>query len=423
MIYFCGALAFLGNGAQAFDGYSDPLHPLAADEVTPTSAVSFFQIPARLKRLEQEIERETKALNALAPLQVGMQFDTFGYHSDYIPAVEGVPGEPLWTLTFNEGIYPTLGFVMVPALDQRSSELKGYAFPKRFRICSVDPQGRRDKIYVDWTAQDFPDPGMRPVYFGLPLEGVSIAPLRLEVFSGHQENGLEFFSLGRIHQMRQGEMQRVKLVEASSSFDSVPYWSGMYLGSPRYTLGMPLTARDGVGGTLTLNMPASTLDTPLVIRVELDETVVLGWINLFPGQSAVGIDVPGYGFPKTMNFYRVVRKGPKGKEQRVLLADKNVLKNSGNNMVRLAGGGREMDALEIECNDFPVYQGQAVFSLGEVEVIKRGRNLSKGCRVTIRGGGAGRPSRFGRAGGWKGGRTGYLAAARMATAIGGGETA
>ncbi|MDF7801958.1 histidine kinase [Pontiellaceae bacterium B1224] len=385
IVCFVGMLAWTGSDVQAFEGYSDPLKPSAADEISATPSVPFFQIPARLKQVEQGIEQETQVLTELAPLQLGMQFDSFGYHSDYIPIVEGVPDEPLWSLTFSGGAFPTLGFVMVPALDQRSSDLKGYAFPKRFRICSVDEQGQVDKVYVDWTMQDFPDPGLRPVYFALPLEDAPIAPLRLEVFAGHEENGLEFFALGRIHQMRQGELQKVNLQEVSSSFDSAPYWTGGYLGSPRQTLGMPLSAKKGEGGNLLLKLPAAKLNKPLVIRVELDSTEELGWVNLFPGQSAGGIDVPGYGFPNTMNIYRVVQNSEGGAEKRFPLEDQHLLKNPGNNMVRLAGRGVSITALEIECNDFPVYQGQAVFALGEVEVFIRGRNLSRGRDVHIRG--------------------------------------
>jgi signal transduction histidine kinase len=385
LIGLIGMVCWQASSALAFEGYSDPLQPSDASAVSVSPDIPFFRIGARLKQVEQELAQEAQALKILAPLQAGMQFDQFGYHSDYVPVVEGVPNQPLWTLDFSAGVHPTLGFVMVPALDQSSPELKGYAFPKRFRICSIDEQGRSDKVYVDWTAQDFPDPGMRPVYFGFSAADASISQLRLEVFAGHQENGLEFFALGRIRPIRQGEQQKLKLLTVSSSFESAPYWSATYLASPRYTLGMPLSAKDGAGGNLILNLPSSHLEKPLVIRVELDQTDELGWVNLFPGQSPAGIDVPGYGFPKTFRISRLVKKKEKRGFRRILLPNQELLKNPGNNMLRLAGFGRVVDALEIACNDFPVYQGQAVFSLGEIELIRGERALSKGCTVNIRG--------------------------------------
>lgn len=375
----------LGGSARAFEGYSDPLRPPAPEGGAGPPVVPLFSIPDRLKQVELEITRETKLLEELAPLQAAKQFDHFGYHSDYIPAVDEVPQEPLWTLTFNAGMYPTLGFVMVPAIDQRSSDLKGYAFPRRFRICSENGDAESGRVYVDWTERDFPDPGMRPVYFGFPPADAPMERLRLEVYAGHEENGLEFFALGRVHQIRQNELQKVELSKASSSFDSAPYWDGIYLGSPRYTLGMPLSGRQGTGGNLVVQVPAARLEEPLVIRVELDEETVLGWINLYPGESPDGIDVPGYGFPQTMNVYRVVRRNAGDKEQRFPVADQDALKNPGSNMIRLPGGGVKISALEVECNDFPVYQGQAAFSLGEIEIVKQGLNLSKGRPVSVRG--------------------------------------
>lgn len=80
---FVGVLALLGSDARAFEGYSDPLRPSDAAEVVATPPVSLFGISARLKRVEQLIEKEGQALDALAPLQPAKQFDAFGYHSDY----------------------------------------------------------------------------------------------------------------------------------------------------------------------------------------------------------------------------------------------------------------------------------------------------------------------------------------------------
>jgi hypothetical protein len=82
---------------------------------------------------------EARELQKLAPLNPSKQFDSFSYHRDYIPAVDGVPEEPLWTMDIDTWIQNRriLGFAMVPTVDQRSPELIRYAFPKRFRICSI----------------------------------------------------------------------------------------------------------------------------------------------------------------------------------------------------------------------------------------------------------------------------------------------
>jgi signal transduction histidine kinase len=379
----CVGVIASGAPVQAFEGYSDPVRPPAASDLSSVPAVSLFHIPTRLKEIETEIGMEAAALAVLAPFQDTVQFDQFGYHSDYLPAVAGVPDEPLWTLDFDTGgNKSSFGLVMVPAVDQRSPERKGYAFPKRFRVRALNGN-QPGVIYVDWTAQDFPDPGRRPVYFD--LSGQSSPRVRLEVFSGHQENGLEFFALARLNMIRRNEPQNITGVAASSSFESPPYWSQNYLVSERYTLGMPLAEKSGEDGDLTLKLPASRLDQPLTIRVELGKQEPLGWVNLFPGQSPDRIDVPGYGFPGTMALYAIVESEDGRRVTCSLLPDQDRVKNPGHNLLRLPGKNLRLSVLLVECNDFPVYQGQAVFSLGEIEVFKAGRNLSRDHRITIHG--------------------------------------
>jgi signal transduction histidine kinase len=389
---FIGALVSAGTGTRVVADYSDPLYPPEVDECSSVPESPFFRIGTRLKRIDEQIAQETLVLNALAPLQPSKQFDAFGYHSDYLPAVDGVPDEPLWTLDFDAGIQNRriLGVVLVPAIDQRSDELSGYAFPKRFRISMINGRGESLGVYADWTTRDFPDPGMRPVLFRFPseyaqeAETISRKGLRLEVFSGHEDNGLEFFALGRMHLIRTDELHSPRQVSVSSSFESAPYWSSEYLASLQYTLGQPLAAKDGTGGDLIMELPTSKLKQSLVIRVMLDEPDQLGWVNLFPGHSPDGIDVPGYGFPETIKISRLVRRAD-GSEgfRRFPVEELSIPRNPGNNMVRVTDLGRGIAALEIACNDFPVYQGQAIFALGEIEILMRGRNLSRGRPVSL----------------------------------------
>jgi signal transduction histidine kinase len=424
-------LAFQGANAASATWYADPLRPSDVELVDVLPDVSIFQISSRLKEVEALIELETEALNALAPLQPAKQFDAFGYHSDYIPVVSGVPKLPLWTLDFDADLETRsiLGVVLVPAIDQRSSELKGYAFPKRFRISSVNKKGELGEVYVDWTERDFPDPGMRPVFFKFPslralevlgdhdikdaldklddwealgetevrqkLQELEALPalnvtqsfqqgLRLEVFSGQEENGLEFISLARVHLIRMGEIHPPRHISVSSSFESAPYWGADYLASPRYTLGMPLSAKDGTDGDFIWKLPASRLDKPLVIRINMPDKDQLGLVNLFPGHCPDGIDVPGYGFPNSITMNRLVKIPNRGRYRRFPLKTQLMPGNPGGNMIRLADAGAYIDALEVICNDFPEYQGQAVFSLGEIEVLFRGRNISRGKPVLLK---------------------------------------
>ena len=406
-------LFFQNTAAQDLKSYSDPLHPPGlTEEVVPKTP--FYKIGSRLKEVEALIDEDRAVLDRLAPLEPARQFDAFGYHSDYLPEFDGVPDKPLWTMDFDGGIRSRriLGIVLVPAVDHRSPELGGYAFPKRFRISSVNANGKSGEVYVDWTTRDFPNPGSRPVVFKFPSQyakdatQISRKSLRLEIFSGREEAGLEFFSLARVHLIRTDELQMLRHVWVSSSFESAPYWSAQYLGSPQHTLGMPLSELDGGSDDLAMALPRSKLDEPLVIRIDLDEDDQLGQLLLFPGRNPDGIDVPGYGFPGSFKVYRMTpAENGEGLKRRPI-PWVNISKNPGNNMIRLNGKGREISALEIELNDFPVYQGQAMFALGEIQLFMRGRDLTSGRPVTLRRGGVVEPVDLGmlvdgRAGGRK----------------------
>ena len=385
LIKLLNILACLSISTQAGESYSDPLSPQAAHKVSQPKEISMFQIGNRLEQIEQLIKQEKHALQTLAPLQPAKQFDTFGYHSDYLPHLTKVPEQPRWAITLKAGANPTEALVLVPAIDQRSSELKGYAFPKRFRIYSIDNKGKHLKMLVDWTSQDFPNPGLRPVYFSFPKEEAPTERIRLEVHAGHEENGLEFFALGRLHPIRQGEQQHTVLYGTSSSYESTPYWSKQYLASARQTLGMPLSSSQENGKNVIMNLPATRLKKPLVIHLELDKAEPLGWVNIFPGQSPDGLDVPGYGLPKEIRFFSIKKRPDGSISKRIRLNSISRLGQLGNNMFRIGAGDRVIDALEIECNDFPKYQEKAVFSLGEIELIKGKRNLSYGRKVTASG--------------------------------------
>ena len=382
-----GGFLVLGERAQAEEWLSDPKFPHEAEEWSLPAEVPFYQISPSLAHLRDLIEKERQALADLAPLKLERQFNAFGYHSDFIPVVEGVPEEPLWTLDLDGADFETDALVLVPAFDQKSDDLQGYAFPKRFRISSPASYEQPSQIIVDWTEEDFPDPGTRPVYFSFPKGGKPTGDLRLEVFSGQENGGREYFALGRVHPIRWGEPQQAFTRSVSSSFESPPYWGQRYLSSSQRALGNPLSSAKGNESDVLIEMPAARLEQPLVIRIEFDERSSLGWVNIFPGQRPDTIDVPGYGLPHSMRLFRILKSPETGVFRRILLKgffDPRT-RNLGNNFFRIAGNGLPVEALEIECNDFPVYQGKAMFSLGEIQALVSSRNLSQGRQVSIRG--------------------------------------
>ncbi|CAA6692714.1 MULTISPECIES: sensor histidine kinase [unclassified Lentimonas] len=368
--------ALLALGAPLFlqlatASYTDPISPGQAVDVPQVRDVAFWRIPAELKQIEEQIEVLEASLAALPPMQNAMQYDAYGYHSDYLPAIDGVPSEPRWTIDLETSqVGGALGFVMVPAIDRRRLDPAGYGFPKRFRIFVENDDGN-ELLLVDWSAVDFPNPGRRPVYFDLPRAfGTRV---RLEILKGHTENGLEFCALSRLHCIRRGEVQLITDVHASSSYEVLPYWTVEALRDQRSSLGLPIVHLGHGEGDFVLNLSAAQAEQTLTIELDFGENRRHGWINLYPGQSVEGLKAPGYGFPNSIEVM-LIEEDERGEPGSSYFNAMGLsLKNPGDNLLRLPWAGYDARWLQINFRDFAKYQEQAVFSLGEIEVERRGQ--------------------------------------------------
>lgn len=372
--------------SQGEELYADPRYP---DELNDSaqhasaSRVLFYKIPVAIKEASARVDSLQGALDALPDLQSPMLPDHFGYHSDYLPVTdEQLPEKPRWTLDFKLHVDGgPLDFVLIPAQDHRISTPSGYAFPKRFRI--VSQQLGKMTVFVDWTKADFPDPGLRPVYFHLP--DYKLMNVRLEVFAGHENNGVEFFALGRVGMIRRNEVRQFKYVQASSSFESKPYWSSAYLKDKRFTVGLPL--KDGGSSSsssdFVLPLEKKFFKQPLVIEIDLGEIQKIGWISFFPGKSPDSISVPGYGFPGTIGIEVLDQHGSSRPRAQNLIRKSADIENPGNNLVRFPGRALTGRYLRIYMNNFPSYQGQPVLSLGEINVTYINMSLGFKQPITI----------------------------------------
>ncbi|MEM0965835.1 MAG: sensor histidine kinase [Verrucomicrobiota bacterium] len=374
-----------GVTSYAFNNYSDPLSPDELDEASDASRPWIFSIPERLNGINAEIEVAESVLSSLPDLKNATQYDAYGYHSDYLPALEEAPEEPRWVIEMETGaVGGSLNFVMVPSVDRRGDISQSYGFPRRFRLIEILVNGK-EKILVDWSKEDFPNPGIRPVYFDIP-ELVS-KRLRLEVFRGQRENDIEFFALARILCIRKGEVQIITDIEASSSFEAFPYWSINYLREGRSALGPPLASRTSIQDDFVLRLENPEENHEIVVELDFQENVRDGWIHLYPAQFSSGVTVPGFGFPRRVGV-EIVEDDGQGGYGRVsqLLAKRDYI-NPGDNLMRLPWRGLTGRWLRVTFSDFPVYQGQSYFALGEIVVERRGnRDSAEGdVKVTLDG--------------------------------------
>ncbi|MFA6174485.1 MAG: ATP-binding protein [Kiritimatiellales bacterium] len=342
--------------------------------------VPFYAVPGRLKKLEQQAAEINSAKSCLPSFQDLPQLEGYGYHSGYMPILDRLPEQPRWTLDFVPVWAAGRSYlILVPAVDRRAGSSRGYGFPKRFAIRQL----RKDQppiTVADWTRQDFPDPGRLPVIF--PFSGKE--PLQMQVFKGAEEGGLEYFSLGEIGWISNNELQQIQYISSSSSFESPPYWSVSYLYDQRMGLGIPSgSAVTGKEDFLLRDHLAA--NESLTVEIDLGENKKIGWINLYPARVPIDIFLPGYGFPGELGIELVAMNlsGARGKTN--WIRPDTVIENPGNNMLRFAGRQISGRWVRFHFARFPVYQKQAAFSMGELEVVNGGRNLSKGRPVRLEG--------------------------------------
>ncbi|QQL45815.1 sensor histidine kinase [Sulfuriroseicoccus oceanibius] len=382
----CYALSITHGSTQPEEEarVGDPRSPLEhrpyASDLSPDH-LPLYKIPGHIRDLNARITDLRIELDKMQPLRTPQLASSFGYHSSYLPTEEPLPSKPRWVMEFQTPfLNGPLDLVLVPAHDHRNlSEEKSYGFPKRFRI--VTGPANKETIIADWTQQDFPDPGLHPVYFHSP-SFTSQQP-RMEVYRGQQEGDREFFALARAHMIVSNEVRKISAAKASSSFEAKPYWSTDYINHESGVLGLPLGELAECAPDLVLPMDTSVTDAPLIIEIDLGRNTHIGWIDLLPAQSPETIAVPGYGFPGSIkiDIARSLPNGQRGETSTVL--KQSLFENPDNNIVHIPGLHAFGRFVRIHCNHFPIHQETAVFSMGEIVVSQQDAPLSNQRPVTL----------------------------------------
>ena len=206
-----------------------------------TGTAPIFGTGRMMKALNVEAEYLGSELSVLPTFDDSLQLDAYGYHSDYLPALETVPDEPRWTVELAASLpYNFMECYMIPAADRRAADRPGYGLPKRFCIISID-QDDQETVLADWRDRDYPDPGRYPARF--TGTDSSVKRIVLEVYRGEVEGGREFFALDEVLVCARHFISKVTDVEASSSFESPPFWSADYLNDQKTSYGLPVLRR------------------------------------------------------------------------------------------------------------------------------------------------------------------------------------
>lgn len=345
--------------------------------------VSLFSIHETLDLFETEAGQLRGTIRELPQIGDSLPLDAYGYHSDYLPAMETLPEEPRWVLEIGSELQHSFNeCYLVPAADRRVPGQLAYGFPQRFRLFAINVIGERE-LLADWRDQDYPDPGRFPARFAGTSGGLS--KLILEVYRGRVEDGREFFALDELLVRSDYFVIKNLSVQASGSFESLPFWSAGYLIDQQTSLGLPvrpLTGAIATGPDFSWQFPDAT---PGNLSLELDlgsNDDVVNMISLYPAQPPEGLLVPGYGFPGAVKLKMFAETSTGGRllMRHVELDD---LPNPGNNVIRIPGHSLNVRWIRLEFGDLPVHGGLSTFAMGEIDVIGRRAPLGREAEVRM----------------------------------------
>lgn len=343
----------------------------SADTAGP-NPLSLWAIPPALKQARSEIIQLQSSLATLPCLSDSLQFDAYGYHSDYLPALAELPEKPRWTVDvlFQDYTRPNQ-IILVPAINRQFDQQQSYGFPRRFRIWNRFPDGHQTLI-AEWMDHDCPDPGRLPLSIQLPKNRSNL--IRIEVFRGAEESGKELFALDELFAIAGVELERAVGIKVSAEYEALPYWSKEYLIDQKTSLGLPVApltpgeseSRTGDFSVLFDAVP----EQPCVLELDLGTNCLLGWVDLYPAAPPQGILIPGFGFPGKirLELIKETRTGGRG----VALPFRRTWDagNPGNNLVRFAGFHQEGRWIRFHLSDFPNHNGQPTFALGEIHIYR-----------------------------------------------------
>ena len=339
----------------------------AKSSVSPGN-VPVFGIPEARRELAAEAEKIRLELAGLRDFSETRQIDAYGFHGDYLPALDSMPEDPRWTVELSLGKSARVEqVVLVPAIDPRQGQLRGYGFPRRFRVSMQFANGSSETV-AEWMDEDCPDPAHVPLIINLPTP--RHATIRIEVYRGAREGDREFFALGEVFGVVENELWLAEVVEASPEFESRPYWSKDYLTDQKTGLGMPRGSASGgqddeAGRDFSVVFERPPEDSCL-IEFDLGSDNRMGWLTLFPAMPPSGSIVPGYGFPGKIELVGVRKSGSSRRYKPIYPGwDAG---NPGENAVRLALYAFDGRWLQLKVSDFAEHNGHKVFALGEASI-------------------------------------------------------
>ncbi|BDS07803.1 hypothetical protein NT6N_28430 [Oceaniferula spumae] len=275
------------------------------------------------------------------------------------------------------------GIALIPACYPELSIDKNYGFPRRFKIDVYSAKEPEKAItVVDWTQQDFPDPGLSPVNFTFPSMGVQ--RVKITVTKGARDGDTQFFALDELMIFRAGNnmiLPSARSITASSSTETAPFWSLQYLTDHKQHLGKFLHAPQAVPDFIQYFDQVTTQNPPSQILIDLGSPQSIGRVELYAA-SIPDTPVPTVAMPvnyqidllNDLNSNRVVAS----------------VSHNGAPIHKMRShplSSEEGRYLRVTINRLPRHRGRPVLALGEIRVIGdegyNQVNIAKGKSISL----------------------------------------
>ncbi|VGO15676.1 Sensor histidine kinase LiaS [Pontiella desulfatans] len=362
-------------------GYSDPCFPEEAGPPSAGIAERGMGALEKRERMEQEkLEQLPQLESRIAP-----PHQYFGYLGGRHPAGATNDTMEAWVQLsfFGKWTSSVDGIALVPAFYPAFSDEGNYGFPKRFKIEIFSHQEPDVPVtVVDWTAADFPDPGLHPVFFSFAARAVQT--VRLTVNKGVVEGDSQFFALDELMVFQQGNNVAPPAYQgltASDSLNEPPYWKLQYLTDRKIHAGGYFhTHHPAADFVQYFDEETIRLATPEII-IDLGEARNIGRVELYPAKLP-GMPIPEFAFP--LEYQVELRRWLKTEPaiQSGIIEDTlpsrmrwHPLSSAKGRFVRLI------------LHELPRHDGRPVFAMGEIRLMGREgnqlNNLAAGASIRV----------------------------------------
>lgn len=381
---FCRTVLVPLSAVLAAGGVLPP--PCRAADVRETIA---HRLSPEMRRLDTEEQTLHEELRDLPPVPAREITGRLGHHSGYVDTQDTVE----WVeLNLREShLLDAVVLVATPS-DGDGESQAGYGFPLRFR---VDVAGEEDDakrvIIADHTQEDFPNPGVLPVYLQVP--GLRARRVRVTATRLASEGKRFFFSLGEVMVLSGGRnvaigMNRIDFT-TSRTRGAVPMWGLANLVDGHIACGPPV----GTQPSLTLGYQSAgvhlrTEPNPAARWVQVDwgESLPIDEVRLFPARSPDFPHRKGFGYPPQATLTISTVADDSAPEELQGFYDTPVatppIINPGDNVITYDAGGRPARCARFTARQLFNANGLHTFALAEMQVWSGGRNVALGKAVS-----------------------------------------